>query len=141
MCREFLVFMIYLFGSGSFRDDRKIVKLGYTGNQEEREEAYLLHNPLGKFIGWREGDRNLELKLQLRLEDYKAEILDEWFYWEEGIEEIFCMEEDTLDEWLWENRTRLFMPVPKDGRKRSIYDHLKKKYGEPELEEERLFTL
>ena len=61
----FLFFiMLYLFGTGAFKSSRKAVKVGYTGDgsREARETAYNLHNPMGEFIAWRDGDRTMELK-------------------------------------------------------------------------------
>ena len=81
--------MIYLFGTGSFRGNEKIVKVGFTDDKEEREKAYLLHNPKGEFLGWRQGDKLMETKLHLRLKDFKQDFLDEWFYYEPEVEEIF----------------------------------------------------
>ena len=123
--------MLYLFGTGSFRNELKAVKVGYTANKEERETAYLLHNPFGEFLCWRDGDRKLELKLHLRLKDFKMDILDEWFYYEDPVLGIFCHREDDIDSWLWENRTDVFFSgfLPNPGTlKREIYNDLYEKY-------------
>ena len=119
--------MLYLFGTGSFKNDRKAVKVGYTadGSKSERESAYRLHNPMGEFLGWREGDKVMELKLHLRLADYKVEFLDEWFYYEPKVEEIFGQPVSDINDWLWNNRGTVFYPLPKPGTlKRKIYDEL-----------------
>jgi hypothetical protein len=129
--------MIYLFGSGSYKDQGKYVKVGYTGNREERELAYLLHNPLGEFLGWREGDKDLETKLHLRLGQYKAPLLEEWFYDEPEVLEVFGQSEGDIDRWLWDNRGEIFYPVPKEGRKKKIYNSLKNRYGGSPIEETR----
>lgn len=124
--------MLYLFGSGAYNGDRKIVKVGFTDDIEERKTQYLLHNPLGEFIGIREGGRELELKLHLRLADWKVEFLDEWFYDEGPVQTIFGSTEDDIDLWIWNNRSEaLLTPVwPKQGSlKYSIFDKLRKKYG------------
>jgi hypothetical protein len=124
--------MLYLFGTGAFKNDRKAVKVGYTAtkSKKERETAYLLHNPLGVFLGWREGDKILEEKLHLRLRDYKVEFLDEWFYYEPNVEVIFGSSTSEINKWLWENRGELFYPLPKPGSlKRTIYEELSNLYG------------
>lgn len=125
--------MIYLFGTGSFRGNEKIVKVGFTDDKEEREKAYLLHNPKGEFLGWRSGDKLMETKLHLRLKDFKQDFLDEWFYYEPEVEEIFGLPEHEIDKWLWENRNDIFFDpwLPETGsKKRKIYDELNSKYGE-----------
>lgn len=101
--------MIYLFGTGSWDGTRKALKIGYSETQLEREIAYDLHNPLGKFLAWREGDRVLELKLHLCLMDYKEDFRDEWFFNEDKVLEIFSWSIDKIDSWLWENRGRIFL--------------------------------
>ncbi len=121
--------MLYLFGTGAFKSSRKAVKVGYTGDgsKETRETAYLLHNPLGEFLAWREGDRVMELKLHLRLADYKVEFLDEWFYYEPEVEKIFGSSVSEINDWLWDNRSTVFYPLPKPGTlKRKIFDELSK---------------
>lgn len=118
--------MIYLFGSASWDTGRKIVKVGYTANKEERERAYHLHNPGGVFLGWRPGNEILEAKLHLRLIDWKTEFLDEWFDWDPAIMGIFGEPEGKLDKWLWTERGRLFFPFPPPGTKtRDIFDQLR----------------
>lgn len=119
--------MLYLFGTGAFKSSRKAVKVGYTGDgsKEARETAYTLHNPMGEFIAWRDGDRTMELKLHLRLADYKVEFLDEWFYYEPEVETIFGSPVSDINDWLWNNRGTVFYPLPKPGTlKRKIYDEL-----------------
>ena len=114
--------MLYLFGTGAFKSSRKAVKVGYTGDgsKEARETAYNLHNPMGEFIAWREGDRTMELKLHLRLADYKVE-----FYSEPEVETIFGSPVSDINDWLWDNRGTVFYPLPKPGTlKRKIYDEL-----------------
>lgn len=100
--------MIYMFGSGSFKNGEKAVKIGFTENKDERESAYFLHNPLGQFLGWREGDKKLELKLHLRLKDFKETFLDEWFYYEPPVLDIFNETEEQINEWLWKNKDDIF---------------------------------
>jgi hypothetical protein len=124
--------MLYLYGSGSWENNRKILKVGFTDDIESREQAYKLHNPLGKMLDTREGDRILELKLHLRLKDWKVEFLDEWFYDEDPVFEIFNLDEEELDNWLWENKsTTLLDPIfPEQGTlKRLILDSLNEKFN------------
>lgn len=123
--------MIYLFGSAGWDTGRKIVKVGYTSNKEERERTYNLHNPGGVFLGWRPGSEILEAKLHLRLVDWKTEFLDEWFDWDPQIMKIFGEPEGKLDRWLWTERDRLFYPIPAPGTKaREIFDQLRVGAGE-----------
>ena len=130
LCHELITKnMIYLFGTGSYKDNRKAFKIGYTDKKEDRTGAYKLHNPLGEFLGWRDGDKILEEKLHLRLKDYKEEFLDEWFYSEEDVEKIFNETEEEIDRWLWDNRGDIFFAsqLPAPGTiKRQILDQLAK---------------
>lgn len=98
--------MLYLFGTGSYEGNMKALKIGLTNEKPEtyqREGAYYLHNPLGKFLGWREGGHIEETKLHLRLEDWKTDFLDEWFYDEPEVREIFGLPWNEIDKWLYEN--------------------------------------
>lgn len=137
--------MIYLFGSGAFKTGEKAVKVGFTDNKKERETAYGLHNPLGEFIAWREGDRELEAKLHMRLVDHKESFLDEWFYWEPGVEEAFNETEEEIDKWIWERKYDVLFdsgcPFP-GTMKRRILDKLRSKFEEkPTLIEKNLGTI
>ena len=110
--------MIYLFGTGSFKGETKSVKVGYTDNKEKRIKAYGMHNPKGEFLAWRPGDETLELKLHLRLQDWKEEFLEEWFVYDPEVERIFGQSEDEINRWLWENRLDVFYkPGHKGGKK------------------------
>jgi hypothetical protein len=136
--------MLYLFGTGSFKYNFKAAKVGYTNNKKERETAYKLHNPLGEFIAWREGDKALEEKLHMRLIDYKQDFLDEWFYYDEDVLKIFNLPENEIDEWLWTNRYRVFYDgyflVAPGTLKRKIFDSLRRQYdpNSPVLDEKTL---
>ena len=124
--------MLYLFGSGSWKNDRKIVKVGFTDDFSTREQSYKLHNPLGEMIDTREGDKYLELKLHIRLRDWQVEFLDEWFYDESEVFELFQIDEEELDKWLWDNRseTLLYPTMPQAGTmKREILDKLQEKFN------------
>ena len=81
--------MLYLFGSGAWENNRRVVKIGFSDNMEKRRVNYNHYNPLGKFLGEREGDRKDELRLHLRLYDHRVEFLDEWFYDEEEVFRVF----------------------------------------------------
>lgn len=124
--------MLYLFGSGSWENNRKIVKVGFTDDYEKRKQSYYLHNPLGKMLDSREGDEMLELKLHLRLTDWKVEFLDEWFYDEEPVFKIFQETVEEIDRWLWENKSQvlIYPTIPQPGtKKRKILDELRDKYS------------
>lgn len=124
--------MLYLFGSGSWKNDRKILKVGFTDDFDSREQSYRLHNPLGVMLDTREGDKILELKLHLRLKDWQVEFLDEWFYDEPKVYEIFQEDVESIDKWLWENRseTLLYPTMPDQGTmKRDILDSLNAKFN------------
>lgn len=124
--------MLYLFGSGAWKNSRRVVKVGYTGDIETRKQQYKLYNPLGEILDTREGDEILELKLHLRLIHFKVEFLDEWFFDEEPVFKIFQESEEGIDEWLWENRNDclLYPTIPLPGTmKRKILDELKSKFG------------
>lgn len=96
--------MLYLFGSGSWKDNQKFLKIGFTSDLESRKVQYKIHNPLGEFISVREGDEMLELKMHLRLLNNKADFLDEWFYDEKEVYDVFNSSEEDINKWLWENR-------------------------------------
>lgn len=124
--------MLYLFGTGSWEGNLKVLKIGYTGNIEERKSQYKLHNPLGKIISVREGDEELELMLHLRLIHSKTDFLDEWFYDEEDVYKAFKESEEEIEKWLWENRGDCLLTpqLPSPGTvKDKILRKLKKKYG------------
>ena len=122
--------MLYLFGSGAWRNSRRIVKIGFTDNMEKRKINYIHYNPLGEFLGERDGDRKDELRLHLRLYDHKVEFLDEWFYDEEEVFKVFNDDSyDNVNSWLWEHRgeTLLDPQSPLPGTlKREILDDLQK---------------
>lgn len=96
--------MLYLFGSGSWKDNQKFLKIGFTSDLESRKVQYKIHNPLGEFISVREGDEMLELKMHLRLLNNKTDFLDEWFYDEKEVYDVFNSSEEDINKWLWENR-------------------------------------
>lgn len=125
--------MLYLFGTGAWRNDRKALKIGYTNDIETRKNQYRLHNPLGEILKTREGDELDELRLHLRLFDHKVEFLDEWFYDEDEVFKVFDQPYEEINKWLWDNRIEnaLFYPtVPSPGTlKRKILDELRKKYS------------
>lgn len=124
--------MIYLFGTGAWKNDRKALKIGFTDDIETRKQQYKLHNPLGEIIKTREGDELDELRLHLRLFDFKVEFLDEWFYDEEEVFKVFDQDYEEINKWLWDNRleNNLLYPIPSPGTmKRKILDEIKKKYG------------
>lgn len=128
----FIYIMLYLFGSGSYKNERKILKVGFTDDFETREQSYKLHNPLGVMLDVREGNKILELKLHLRLKDWQVEFLDEWFYDEPEVYKIFQLSEDEIDIWLWENKseTLLYPFMPDQGTmKREILDNLQQKFN------------
>lgn len=124
--------MIYLFGTGAWKNDRKAVKIGFSGNFDKRRKNYYHYNPLGEFLGEREGTEKDELRLHLRLYDHRVEFLEEWFYDEPEVFRVF--QEDTyedIDRWLWEHRgdTLLVPQIPLPGTlKREILDDLSKKF-------------
>ena len=130
--------MLYLYGSGSWENNRKIVKVGFTDDYEKRKQSYYLHNPLGKMLDSREVYEILELKLLLSLTDWKVEFLDEWFYDEEPVFKIFQETVEEIDMWLWENRSQvLIYPTipPPETKKRKILDELRNKYSKTTTQE------
>lgn len=122
--------MLYLFGSGAWENNRRVVKIGFSDNMEKRRVNYNHYNPLGKFLGEREGDRKDELRLHLRLYDHRVEFLDEWFYDEEEVFRVFNEDSyDTINTWLWEHRREvlLYPQIPLPGTlKRELLDDLQK---------------
>lgn len=134
--------MLYLFGSGAWENSRRVVKIGFSDNLEKRKVNYLHYNPLGKFLGEREGTKKDELRLHLRLYDHKVEFLDEWFYDEEEVFRVFLEDSyDTINSWLWENRgdTLLYPQIPLPGTlKREILEDLQKLHREGKIKGEKL---
>lgn len=125
--------MLYLFGTGSFKNDRKAVKVGFTDDFDTRKTQYYHHNPLGEMILTRDGDELDELRLHLRLVDFKVEFLDEWFYNEPEVYNIFTEDYKKIDEWLWENRDRTLLnpDIPLPGTlKRKLLDRIRSDRGE-----------
>lgn len=127
--------MIYLFGSGAWENSRRVVKVGFSDNMEKRRVNYTHYNPLGKFLGEREGDRKDELRLHLRLQDFQVEFLEEWFYDEPEVFKVFNEDSyDTINEWLWEHRSEilLYPQIPLPGTlKRELLDDLRKIFNTP----------
>ena len=124
--------MLYLFGIGSYKNDRKILKVGFTDDMNIRTEQYYIYNPLGEIIETRDGDRILEAKLHIRLDSYKVEFLDEWFYDEPGVKEIFSSDINDIDKWIWDNKSESLLSPnwPKKGTiKNKIFEELKSKFG------------
>ena len=131
--------MLYLFGSGAWKNSRRIVKIGYTSDIDTRKQQYKLYNPLGEILDTREGDEILELKLHLRLIHFKVEFLDEWFFDEEPVFNIFKESEEDIDKWLWENRNDclIYPTIPLPGTmKRKILDDLRNRFGIPDKQVE-----
>ena len=80
-----------------------------------------------------EGEAAVERIFKPKFKDFKPDFLDEWFYYEPEVEEIFGLPEHEIDKWLWENRNDVFFDpwLPEAGsKKRKIYDELNSKYGE-----------
>lgn len=126
--------MLYLFGSGAWKNSRRVVKIGYTSDIDTRKQQYKLYNPLGEILDTREGDEILELKLHLRLIHFKVEFLDEWFFDEEPVFNIFKESEEDIDKWLWENKNDclIYPTIPLPGTiKRKILDDLRDRFGTP----------
>lgn len=125
--------MIYLFGTGSWKNNRKALKVGFTDDLDIRKNQYKLHNPLGEFLKIREGDELDELRLHIRLNDFKVEFLDEWFYDEKEVFEIFDQSYEEINKWLWDNRLTnnlLYPSIPAIGTlKRKLLNQLKNTYG------------
>lgn len=123
--------MLYLFGSGAWANSRRVVKIGFTDNLEKRKINYTHYNPLGKFLGEREGTRKDELRIHLRLYDHQVEFLEEWFYDEDEVFKVFNEESyDEMNTWLWEHRLEapLYSPSfpPPGTLKRELLDDLMK---------------
>ena len=75
---------------------------------------------------------SLVLKLHIRLRDWQVEFLDEWFYDESEVFELFQIDEEELDKWLWDNRseTLLYPTMPQAGTmKREILYKLQEKFN------------
>lgn len=127
--------MLYLFGSGSWEGNLKVLKIGYTSDIDIRKSQYKLHNPLGKFISTREGDEILETKMHLRLIHSKTDFLDEWFYDEKDVYDVFDLDEEEIDKWIWDNRAECLLspifPSP-DSMKWKILKELERKYNKKE---------
>lgn len=125
------VIMLYLFGSGSWSNQRKVVKIGFTNDIEKRKSQYKLHNPLGEFISVREGNEEDELRLHLRLYDFKVEFLDEWFYDEKEVFDVFSQDYSEIDKWLWDHKSEvlIYPQIPPPGSlKRTLLDNIKSKF-------------
>lgn len=125
--------LLYLFGSGAWKNDRKILKIGYTSDFDNRKTPYYLYNPLGEMLDTREGDELDELRIHLRLVDFKVEFLDEWFHAEDEVFRVF--KEETykdMNNWLWEHKseTLLYPEMPLPGTmKRELLDQIRKEKG------------
>lgn len=135
--------MLYLFGTGSFKNDRKALKVGFTDDIDTRKNQYYLHNPLGEMLGSREGNELDELRLHLRLIDFKVEFLDEWFYNEPEVYKIFKEDYKDMNKWLWENRERTLLSpnIPLPGTlKRKLLDQIRKELGHVVIDGEKFLS-
>ncbi len=68
--------MIYMLKSGEY------IKIGYTQSLKtfpKRMESYFTHNPDVEFIGYKEGDKQLEKEFHNDLSKYKIDSAVEWF--------------------------------------------------------------
>lgn len=123
--------MLYLFGSGAWKNSRRIVKIGFTDNLEKRKTNYYHYNPLGEILSTREGTKKDELRLHLRLFDHRVEFLEEWFYDEQEVFDVFNEDYEKINEWLWERRTDtlLYPQIPLPGTlKRELLDDLRETF-------------
>lgn len=69
-------------------------KIGFTENQDTlkgRLNSYRTHNPEFEFIGIRKGDRSEEKRLHREYKKYSLNNGNEWFDFEENIEEVECL--------------------------------------------------
>ena len=105
--------MLYLIKSYGPRE-KKIYKVGYTTNLDNRLNQYFSHNPFIELISTREGDEELEKLIHISLYSLeykftKGRKLDEWFIGDlNKIQYIFHSTKRYLEKVIWRNRDKAF---------------------------------
>ena len=105
--------MLYLVKSYGPRE-KKIYKVGYTTNLDNRLNQYFSHNPFIELISTREGNEELEKLIHISLYSLgykftKGGKLDEWFTGDlNKIQYIFHSTKRYLEKVVWRNRDKAF---------------------------------
>ena len=105
-----MLYLIKSYGPG----EKKIYKVGYTTNLENRLSSYFSHNPFIELISVREGNEELEKLIHVCLYSLgykftKGGKLDEWFCGDlNKIQYIFHSTKKYLEKTIWRNRDKAF---------------------------------
>ena len=105
--------MLYLIKSYGPKG-KKIYKVGYTTNLDNRLNQYFSHNPFIELISTREGDEELEKLIHVCLYSLEYKFtkggkLDEWFTGDlNKIQYIFHSTKRYLEKVIWRNRDKAF---------------------------------
>ena len=105
--------MLYLIKSYGPKG-KKIYKVGYTTNLDNRLNQYFSHNPFIELISTREGDEELEKLIHVCLYSLEYKFtkggkLDEWFTGDlNKIQYIFHSTKKYLEKVIWRNRDKSF---------------------------------
>lgn len=119
--------MLYLIRS--FSRSGTYLKVGYTGNLDQRMKQYLVENPGRELISTREGDLTEETRMHLYLTacGLKAGFLDEWFIDCPETLTRFHQSRRKIDKVVWKEREKLFTAFDFSRRslKVQIYEELR----------------
>ena len=123
--------MLYLIRT--FTRTGTYLKVGYTGNLEERMRTYLTENPGRELISTRQGDLIEETRLHLYLTacSLKADFLDEWFLDIPETLQGFHQSQSKMNRCIWNQRELTFDPALDFSRRTPkvlIYEELRFKY-------------
>lgn len=121
--------MLYLIRT--FTRTGTFLKVGYTGNLQERMRSYLTENPGRELISTRQGDLQEETRLHLYLTacNLKAGFLDEWFLDTPETLLGFHQSLGKMNRRIWNSRELAFGTTALDFSRRSpkvlIYEELR----------------
>ena len=126
--------MIYLLRSyGLGRSS--ILKVGYSGNFDNRFSSYFSHNPFILEISKREGDEMFESLLHFYLKSlgYQKKVrgkLDEWYIDCTEVLSLFHISRESLERELWKKRSKYFSGLSSfsiPSTEKLIYEYLREK--------------
>lgn len=101
--------MLYLIRSFG-RNNKSVLKVGFTDEIKNRVSTYKYHNPFSELISTREGSLLDETRIHtyLRSLGYKLDLLDEWFINCDNVNQLFHKSFETMNKVIWKDRNNLF---------------------------------
>lgn len=126
--------MLYLVITFGRSPKQRALKVGYTGDVNNRKFSYREHNPFSEWICQRPGGVIEETKIHMYLKSYglKKNFLKEWFEDSQETRQRFHAPFETINRRIWEYRNLLFSESDfktTESTKRKIYEELRMIYG------------